>query len=99
MRGMVPIVGLKYMQVFGSKAWAAGTELRYEAWENNFFALKANIAKTTFTGKELIKPEGITFGGGISYGYRSVIGPIEVTLMGSNSISGVAGFINIGYWF
>lgn len=99
MRGLVPIVGLKYMQLLGSKAWAAGTELRYEAWANNFFAIKANIAKTTLSGKELIKPEGITFGGGISYGYRSVIGPIEVTLMGSNSIRGLTGFINIGYWF
>jgi NTE family protein len=99
MRGIVSVVGLKYMQLLGSKAWSAGTELRYEAWGNNFFAIKANIAKTTFTGKELIQPDGITFGGGISYGYRSVIGPIEITLMRSNSIRGLAGFINIGYWF
>lgn len=99
MRGLVPFVGLKYMQLIGSKAWAAGTELRYEAWANNYFALKANIAKASFIGKDLIKPEKITFGGGISYGYGSVIGPIDITFMASNSINGLAGFINIGYWF
>lgn len=98
-RGLVPLVGLKYMQQNGSNAWAAGTDIRYEAWENNFLSLKGNISKSTIAGKDLIKPREITIGGGISYGYRSVIGPMEITLMTSNSIRGIAAFINIGYWF
>lgn len=99
LRNLVPIVGLKYMQLTGSNAWSASTDLRWEAWENNFLSVKANISKATIAGKDLIKPEGITYGGGISYGYRSVIGPMDITIMTSNTLKGVAGFINIGYWF
>jgi NTE family protein len=99
LRGMVPFVGLKYMQLSGSNAWSVGTDIRYEAWENNYFTLKTNISKTTIAAKDLLKAEDITFGGGISYGYKSVIGPIELTVMASNNVSGLTGFINIGYWF
>lgn len=99
LRGLVPFVGLKYMQVTGSNAWAAGTDLRMEVWTDNFISLKANICKASLAAKDLITTSGITYGGGISYGYRSVIGPMEVTLMTSNNIKGLTGFINIGYWF
>lgn len=98
-RGMVPLTGPKYMQLTGSNAWAAGSEIRLEAWQNNFISLKANIAKASNAGKNLFNSSGINIGTGVSYGYRSVIGPMEVTLMTSSSIKGVAGFINIGYWF
>lgn len=99
LRGMVPFVGLKYMQLTGSNAWSAGTDLRFEVWEDNFFTLKSNISKATIAGKDLLIPKEITFGGGISYSYKSVIGPMELTLMASNSVNGITGFINIGYWF
>ncbi|NJO70238.1 MAG: hypothetical protein HC830_14000, partial [Bacteroidetes bacterium] len=99
LRGLVPFVGLKYMQISGSNAWSAGTDLRYEIWGNNFVSLKANICNATFAIKDLFVPEDITYGGGISYGYRSVIGPMEITFMTSNHIKGLSGFINIGYWF
>lgn len=99
LRGLYPFVGLKYMQLTGSNAWAAGTDLRFEVWENNFISLKVNIGKTSVAPKNLLQLNDITYGGGISYGYQSVIGPMEVIFTSSNSISGITGFINIGYWF
>ena len=32
-------------------------------------------------------------------GFDSPIGPVEVSLMGSNMSGGPIGFINFGYWF
>jgi NTE family protein len=99
LRGLVPIVGLKYMQISGSNAWALGTDLRFEAWPNNFFSIKGNVSKAAVAAKDLITTSGITIGGGVSFGYKSVIGPMEISFMSSNNIKGLAGFVNIGYWF
>ena len=38
-------------------------------------------------------------GAGLSLGANSMIGPIEVSLMGSNINSSPVGFINVGFWF
>jgi NTE family protein len=99
LRGLVPFVGLKYMQLTGSHAIAAGSDIRAELWKDNFLALKINVCKATYARKNIFSFDDITYGGGISYGYRSAIGPMEVTFMTSNNLKGFGGFINIGYWF
>ena len=38
-------------------------------------------------------------GAGLALGVDTMIGPIEVSLMGSNINSGPVGFINVGFWF
>ena len=38
-------------------------------------------------------------GAGLTFGADSMIGPIEVSLMGSNINSSPVGFINVGFWF
>ncbi len=38
------------------------------------------------------------FGYGLTVSYNSFIGPVEVSMMGSN-IHGISGFVNLGYWF
>ncbi len=38
-------------------------------------------------------------GAGLTLGVDTMIGPIEVSLMGSNINSGPVGFINVGFWF
>lgn len=38
-------------------------------------------------------------GAGVSFGADTVIGPIVVSLMGSNINSSAVGFINVGFWF
>lgn len=38
-------------------------------------------------------------GAGLTFGANTIIGPVEVSLMGSNINSSAVGFINIGFWF
>ncbi len=38
-------------------------------------------------------------GAGVTLGANTVVGPIEVSLMGSNINSSAVGFINVGFWF
>lgn len=38
-------------------------------------------------------------GGGITFGVDTMVGPVEVSLMGSNINSAPVGFINVGFWY
>ncbi len=38
-------------------------------------------------------------GGGVTFGIDTMVGPVEVSLMGSNINSSMVGFINVGFWY
>ena len=38
-------------------------------------------------------------GGGLTFGVDTMVGPVEVSLMGSNINSHPVGFINVGFWY
>ena len=38
-------------------------------------------------------------GGGLTLGIDTMVGPVEVSLMGSNINSKPVGFINVGFWY
>jgi outer membrane translocation and assembly module TamA len=68
-------------------------------WNDNYLIFRINIGKTTYQLSDLWAWNDIVFGYGISYGYRSPIGPMEFSLMASNKNPGISTFINIGFWF
>lgn len=98
LRGNFSFVGMDFMQRSGSHALAARFNLQWEIWKDNFITLRSNIGKATYDRNELIKPSNILVGYGASFGYRSPIGPMEVTIMHSN-VNSLSAFINIGFWF
>ncbi|HEX2934371.1 MAG TPA: patatin-like phospholipase family protein [Bacteroidales bacterium] len=98
LRENFPFVGMDFMQRSGSHALAGRLHLQWEILKDNFITLRSNIGKTSYDRKELIKASDILFGYGASFGYRSPIGPMEVTIMHSN-VNSISAFINIGFWF
>lgn len=98
LRENFPFVGMDFMQRSGNHLLAGRLNLQWEMWKDNFLTLRSNVGKTSYDRKELIKPSSILFGYGASFGYRSPIGPMEVTIMHSN-VNSLSAFINIGFWF
>lgn len=99
MRGSLPFVGMDFMQRAGNHAIVGKLNLQCELWKDNFLTLRSNIGKSTQDRKELLNTDNLLFGYGASYGYRSPIGPMEITLMRSNIKRSLSVFINIGFWF
>jgi NTE family protein len=99
MRNLMPFVGMSFMQRAGNHMVISRLDLQWEMWKDNFFTIKSNLGKATMFRKNLLKPNDVIVGYGLSYGYRSPIGPIELTAMSSNKKSGLSFFISIGYWF
>lgn len=74
------------------------------AWQWNFYkslysTLHFDYGFMSDTYDSWFQPDSFVFGYGISLGVDTMIGPIEVSFMGSNINSGMTGFINVGYWF
>jgi len=98
-RTYLPFTGLNFIQQFGYHAAVLRMKLQYNFYKKLYvtFQLDAGSAEDDFD--EVYKPENYIIGYGATVSYDSFIGPLEVTLMGSNRNSGPMIFLNLGFWF
>jgi NTE family protein len=99
-QGQIPFTGLDFMQVSDRNVIAAGLNLQVNFWKKNYIVLRANAGVTAWDIKNLLpdKENGI-LGFGVSLGNNNLVGPIEITFMGSNLHKKPMAYLNIGYWF
>ena len=97
-KGMLPFAGLEIMEKSGKYGWVGRLDLQYELTKNNFITLIGNTGMVTDQFVDFYHYENYLLGGGISYGYKSLIGPIELTIMTTKGRKPTS-FFNIGLWF
>ena len=44
-------------------------------------------------------PSNFVMGAGLTLGYKTLFGPVEIELSRSNMVDSWAFFVNVGYWF
>jgi len=98
-QAQISFTGLNFMQVSDRNVMAAGLNLQVNFWKKNYIVLRANAGYTSWELKDLPEKENGILGFGLSLGNKNIIGPIEVTFMGSNLHRKPIGYLNIGYWF
>lgn len=98
-RQLFPFMGMNLMQHSDYSALVLGCDLQYEFHRNHFLILKYSIGRTARKAESLFNISSDFQGVGLTYGYNSPIGPIELSLMVSNNTKKVLSFINLGYWF
>jgi NTE family protein len=96
---LLPFTGLQFIQRFGYHAAVIRMKLQYNFYKKLYltFLLDAGSAEEDFD--ELYQPENFIIGYGATASYDSFIGPLEITLMGSNLNSNPLLFLNLGFWF
>jgi NTE family protein len=97
-RSVVPFVGMDYMERASNQAIILRTDLQYRIRGNHYLILKMNVGKSFDTFNQFTESSTNLAGIGMTYGYASPVGPIEITLMGSTTSSKPILFINLGYW-
>jgi NTE family protein len=95
----VPFTGLHFIQDFGSYAFIARMKLQYNVYKKIYVKLLADAGANETEADELFASRNFLMGYGITAGYDSFIGPVEISLMGSNINPGMMLFFNVGYWF
>ncbi len=91
--------GLDFFQEDGYYSAVGRLKLQYNLYKKLFLTLKTDVGAVTDYANELFKSANFIFGYGLTAGYDSFIGPIELSVMGSNINPGPTFFINLGFWF
>lgn len=97
--GMLPFIGLENMEEVSKNALIWSGDFQYEVFPDIYLIAKANIGNLQNDFKDLLNTEKLLGGYGLTLGYDSFIGPIELSLQKSYNKKGLLGFVNIGFWF
>ncbi len=96
---VVPFAGLDFIQKYGSFEWILRAKLQYNVFRKLYATPRIDIGAVTNEFDQLFRSKNLLCGYGLTAGYDSFIGPVELTLMGSNLNPGVMLFVNIGFCF
>ena len=97
--GLIPFVGLNYMEKTAQNALVLAGDLQLEIFPNIYLIMKGNAGKMENNFNDLFTAARILGGYGLTAGYESFIGPVELSVMKSANRGGLLGFVNIGFWF
>jgi NTE family protein len=89
---------MDYMERASNNALILRTDLQYRMRTNHYVILKLNIGKSFNKFSEFNDASTNLAGLGLTYGYASPVGPVEITLMSSTSSKKPILFVNLGYW-
>ncbi|MBU1580811.1 MAG: patatin-like phospholipase family protein [Bacteroidetes bacterium] len=97
--GFIPFNGLRFIEEAGLYTLVGAFSWQYNVYRKFYITLKWDLGYIGDDFDEMMRRPDLYSGFGIAFGYDSFIGPVELSLMGSNKNSGMLSFINIGYWF
>ncbi len=97
--GLMPFVGLDYMERSNRSALISGIDLQLRFWKNIYIILKANAGNLANHFTQLLQLDQVISGYGITLGYNSLIGPIELTTSMSGNQPRIHSFVRIGFYF
>lgn len=96
---IISFEGLRFTQLYGDHIALAKVSWQYNFYKNFYAIANFNGGYVSKEYNEWFDDNNFTFGCGLTLGMKTMAGPVEVSLMGSNRCSDLVGFLNIGYWF
>ena len=95
----VPFTGVLFVQTFGYYSAIGRLKVQYNVYEKLYLTLRSDVGSTTRLIEDMVDLNNLMFGYGLTASYDSFIGPVELTVMGSNINPSLSLFINIGFNF
>lgn len=94
----LPFVGVRHLEMFDNSVVALRMKLRYRLGANHYLTATANYAKQDGCFFDLLGGDDV-WGGGVSYSYDSMVGPIEVLFDLSDWEKKFGCYFSLGYYF
>jgi NTE family protein len=97
--GVMPFAGLDYMEIASRNILSMKLDLQVRFFERIYLTGTVNGGNFKNNFKELFTVNNIMGGYGLTAGYNSVAGPLELSISRSANHGGYEVFLRIGYWF
>ncbi len=94
-----PFTGVDFLQRYGLYQYTVDLDLQYNFYSKLYLTMMGDIGATSWFLADLFTKEQFVVGYGAKVSYDSFIGPVELSVMGSNIYHGVSFYIGIGFWF
>ena len=99
MNGFQPFSGVKFVQKYGLYQAILRFHVQYNFYKKLYVTFMGDLGANEWYAEDLFDSKNWVVGYGAKFSYDSFIGPVEVSIMGSNIYKDVSFFINLGYWF
>ena len=96
--GMISFTGLDVAQLGDRQVIGGRLRLQYRIFNKHYILSTIDFANVKYNKSELLDFGNGAIGYGLTWGYDSFIGPVELSFMGSN-YRGFSGYFNLGFWF
>jgi NTE family protein len=94
-----PFTGVQFVQKYGFYQAVFRMKAQYNFYDKMYFTLAGDLGSNELYLKDIFQGENLVVGYGGTASYDSFIGPIEISVMGSNIYRGASFFISLGFWF
>ncbi len=95
---VVPFVGYNFMEIQTKNLVVLRSDLQWNFFGNHYLIAKFNIGNTASQFDELLTDGNVLLGGGLSYVFKSLVGPVEITIMQAKNRQ-LKGYVCLGFWF
>ena len=97
--GVLPFLGLDFMERSATNILMAKANLRLEMMYNTFLTLHLQAGKGNDVYEKLYLHGDMIVGYGIALGLLTPIGPFDIYIMGNDSDENIKAQISFGHWF
>lgn len=97
-RNQIPFVGISENQVLTGSISAVMGGVQYEPFNNLILTFRANAGYYDYISRDP-KEWGLLSGYAVSGGYRTPIGPVEISVMYGDQSKTFQGYVNVGFTF
>lgn len=91
--------GLRFTQLYGDHIALAKIAWQYNIYKFIYAIANINGGYVNDNYAEMFTDNSFVFGCGLTIGFDTKAGPIELSISGSNRCSNPVGFVNVGFWF
>jgi len=95
----ISFAGLNFMERSANALWAAKTGVQVELWPNIFVVAQGNAARLDDSFLGLFSANTIFWGGALTLGAISPIGPLELSLVGNGESNSLGVHFSLGHRF
>lgn len=94
----IPFAGYKFMEVPTKNLAIFRSDFQWNFIGDHYIIAKFNMGSAGSEYQELLREGDLLVGGGLSYVYKSLVGPVEISVMKAINRK-IESYVCLGFWF